>query len=181
MLLGDNRRRGGRTVVDQVPVCWWLDSSWTPLYRRVQLTIFMFSSGLYKISACAGPSRTKLLPKLGSACICKNTRIFGPPGWNIHGNISWYFVRFPVFFELWRHAMGWGIYDHPSFVQLQMSQKNDSCVISGFRRGVNEIFALLGYYAEQIRSYRRFGTTFRSHLEASSNTWTVLKVSERLK
>ena len=77
--------------------------------------------------------------------------------------------------------MGWGIYDHPSFVQLQMSQKNDSCVISGFRRGVNEIFALLGYYAEQIRSYRRFGTTFRSHLEASSNTWTVLKVSERLK
>jgi len=32
------------------------------------------------------------------------------------------------------------------------------CVVSGFRRGVNEIFALLGCYAAQIGSYRRFGT-----------------------
>jgi len=32
------------------------------------------------------------------------------------------------------------------------------CVISGFRRGVNGIFALLGCFASQIGSYRPLGT-----------------------
>ena len=36
-------------------------------------------------------------------------------------------------------------------------------VISGFRRGVNEI------YIAWIRSCRRFGTTYRVHLQASSS------------
>jgi len=34
-------------------------------------------------------------------------------------------------------------------------------VISGFRRGVNEIFVLLDCYAAWIDSYRGFGTTKR--------------------
>jgi hypothetical protein len=33
-------------------------------------------------------------------------------------------------------------------------------MISGFGRGVNEICALLGFYAASIGSCRRFGTTF---------------------
>ena len=41
---------------------------------------------------------------------------------------------------------------------------------SGFRRGVNEIFALLRSYAVLIGSYRRFGTVYRSHLKALSFT-----------
>jgi len=38
-------------------------------------------------------------------------------------------------------------------------------VISGFCRGVNEIFALLECYAAEIGSYihRRFGAIYRSH------------------
>ena len=32
------------------------------------------------------------------------------------------------------------------------------CVFSGFRRGVNEIIALLGCFVSQIGSYRRLGT-----------------------
>jgi len=66
-------------------------------------------------------------------------------------------------------------------VQLQMSKKNVSCVISGFRRGVNETFALLGCYASHIRRYRRFGTTFRSHLQESSNIFGGQAVSSRIK
>jgi hypothetical protein len=37
------------------------------------------------------------------------------------------------------------------------------CGISGFRCGVNEVFALLGCYTANIGSYRRFGT-YQSHL-----------------
>jgi len=37
--------------------------------------------------------------------------------------------------------------------------------ISGFRRDINGIFALLGCYAAYIGSYRRFGTTLRSLLQ----------------
>jgi len=43
------------------------------------------------------------------------------------------------------------------------------CVIPGFRRSVYEIFALLGCYAALIDSYRRFGTTYRYHLQGSSS------------
>ena len=44
--------------------------------------------------------------------------------------------------------------------------------ISGFHRCVNESFALLGCYAALFGSYRRFGTTDRSHLQVFS--WTAL-------
>jgi hypothetical protein len=37
-------------------------------------------------------------------------------------------------------------------------------VISGFRHDANGIFALLGCYAVQIGSKRRFGETYRFHL-----------------
>jgi hypothetical protein len=40
----------------------------------------------------------------------------------------------------------------------------DSCVVSGFHHGVNELFANLGYYEALIGSYRRFGTAYRFHL-----------------
>jgi hypothetical protein len=39
------------------------------------------------------------------------------------------------------------------------------CLISGYRRDVNEIIALLGCYAPCICSYRRLGTTYRSDLQ----------------
>ena len=42
-------------------------------------------------------------------------------------------------------------------------------VISGFGRSVNEIITLLGCYAAQTGSYRRFGTTYRSNLQGSSS------------
>jgi len=38
-------------------------------------------------------------------------------------------------------------------------------MISGFRHVVNEIFSLLGRYAAYTDNYRRFGTTYRSHLQ----------------
>jgi hypothetical protein len=41
-------------------------------------------------------------------------------------------------------------------------------VISGFRRGVKDVFALLGYCAAFIIGYRRFGTGYRSHPHGSS-------------
>jgi hypothetical protein len=41
-------------------------------------------------------------------------------------------------------------------------------VISGFRRDVHEICAVLGYYAAySVVLYRRFGTTYQSHLQES--------------
>jgi hypothetical protein len=37
-------------------------------------------------------------------------------------------------------------------------------VISGFRRGVNEVCALMEYYAAwMVAIYRRFGTSYWSH------------------
>jgi hypothetical protein len=38
-------------------------------------------------------------------------------------------------------------------------------VILGFRRRVNGVFSLVGYYAVLTGSYRRFGIACRSHLE----------------
>jgi len=47
-------------------------------------------------------------------------------------------------------------------------------VISGFRRGVNETLALPGCYKTLIVSYRRFGTTYRCHLQRSTlEDWIV--------
>jgi len=45
-------------------------------------------------------------------------------------------------------------------------------MISGFRGAVNEIFALLECYVAMTGSYRRFGTTYRPHLQGSSSLWT---------
>jgi len=56
---------------------------------------------------------------------------------------------------------------------LTGKQLYKSCVISSFRRGVNEIFALLGCYAAYTGSYRRFGITYRSHLQGSEKTSTA--------
>jgi hypothetical protein len=42
-------------------------------------------------------------------------------------------------------------------------------VASGFRRCVCEIFAFTGCHIAQIGSHRRFGTTYRSHLQG----WTA--------
>jgi hypothetical protein len=51
------------------------------------------------------------------------------------------------------------------------------CMISGFCHCVNEIFTLLGCYMAQIVViYRRFGTTYQSHLERSSWTAWPLKM-----
>jgi hypothetical protein len=61
-------------------------------------------------------------------------------------------------------------------------ERNYTCVISGFRRGVIKIFPLLGYYAATIGSYRRFGTTSRSHPHGSSSrrSLTLVDGSDRL-
>ena len=46
-------------------------------------------------------------------------------------------------------------------------------VISGFRRDVDEICAHLRYYADRVVIlYRRFGTTYRSHLKRSRSPRT---------
>jgi hypothetical protein len=37
------------------------------------------------------------------------------------------------------------------------------CVIAGFHRGANEVFAVLVYYTAFIDSYRRFGPTFKEN------------------
>ena len=47
------------------------------------------------------------------------------------------------------------------------------CGVSDFLRGVNEIFALLISDAALIGSYRRFGTTYRSHLQRSNKEFLV--------
>ena len=41
------------------------------------------------------------------------------------------------------------------------------CVVSGYRRGVNEIFALLACYTAYLVSYRQCGTIYPSHLQGS--------------
>lgn len=43
------------------------------------------------------------------------------------------------------------------------------CVISGVLRGVNEIFALEGYYSAYIGNYRRFRTTYRPILKGQES------------
>jgi len=43
------------------------------------------------------------------------------------------------------------------------------CVISSFRHGVGEIFALLGCYAAYIGSYGCLGTTYLSHLQGKGS------------
>jgi hypothetical protein len=52
---------------------------------------------------------------------------------------------------------------------IRCSKLPQTCEISGFRQGVNEIFTLLGCYETSIGSYRCFGTTHRSHLQGLSS------------
>jgi len=47
---------------------------------------------------------------------------------------------------------------------LLRPDKLNTCVISGLRLGVDEIFAPLGCYAAYIDSCRSLGTTYRSSL-----------------
>jgi hypothetical protein len=50
------------------------------------------------------------------------------------------------------------------------NQQSYGFVISGFRRYLDEICTLLGYYAAYSDNpYRRFGTTYRPHLQGSKN------------
>ena len=52
-----------------------------------------------------------------------------------------------------------------------------TCVISIFRRGVNEFFALLRCYASYMGTwYRRFGATSRSYLQGPSRPRIFLKM-----
>jgi hypothetical protein len=54
-----------------------------------------------------------------------------------------------------------------------------SCVISVFRRGVNEIFALLGCYrCRLIGTYRRFGTASRFRLQRAAGPIGCTETSE---
>jgi hypothetical protein len=52
----------------------------------------------------------------------------------------------------------------PVFLTTSKNALASTWVISGFRRGVNKVFALLGSYAALIGSYRRFETAYWSHL-----------------
>jgi len=48
-------------------------------------------------------------------------------------------------------------------------------VISGFRRDVDEICAILEYYAAiVVIPYWRFGTTYSSHLQGSRRTQILI-------
>jgi hypothetical protein len=49
------------------------------------------------------------------------------------------------------------------------------CVISNFLGCVNEVFALLGCYAELIGNCRHFGKVYRSYLQGSSRLKFILK------
>ena len=51
-----------------------------------------------------------------------------------------------------------------------------SCMISGPRRNVDEIWTLLGYPAASILPYRRFGTTYRFHLQGVKKTYWLWKM-----
>jgi len=42
-------------------------------------------------------------------------------------------------------------------------------VTSGFGRGMDEIFLLLGRHAAEIGIYRKFGTGYRTRLQGSSS------------
>jgi hypothetical protein len=57
------------------------------------------------------------------------------------------------------HEMVMWVHEYQSEDRILLQPQT---VISGIRRGVNEIFALLEYYAALIGSYRRFWTTYRS-------------------
>jgi hypothetical protein len=52
---------------------------------------------------------------------------------------------------------------------VSCSNRYSVCVISGFRYVVNEIFTLVGCCTALIDSYRRFTTTYRSHLQGASS------------
>ena len=58
---------------------------------------------------------------------------------------------------------------HSSYFIVTNSMQQRPCVIWGFHRDVHEICAPLGYYA---LLYRRFGTTYRSHIQSSRSSRT---------
>jgi len=47
-------------------------------------------------------------------------------------------------------------------------RNRQKCDKTGFRRGVNKVFALLGCYTMSIGNYRRFGIDYRYRLQVSS-------------
>ena len=53
-------------------------------------------------------------------------------------------------------------------------------MFSGFRRGVNGTFVLLARYVGFIGSYRQFGTTYRSHIRATLEDETAVRIIYQL-
>ena len=60
-----------------------------------------------------------------------------------------------------------GLQNWRKYLPCLWCKRGSGCVIWGFRRHVYEVFILLGCYAAFIGSYRRLGTTYRSHLQRS--------------
>jgi len=57
---------------------------------------------------------------------------------------------------------------------------NTHCMISGFRRDVKDICAVLEFYTAQIGNpHRRFGANYRPHRQGSSNNLTVKDRTDR--
>jgi hypothetical protein len=64
---------------------------------------------------------------------------------------------------------------HKPVMGLLYRYNDNIFAISGFRRDVNELFALLDCYAVQIAFHRRFGTTYSSHLQVPRTDSRPLK------
>ena len=54
---------------------------------------------------------------------------------------------------------------------MERSLRETGCVFSGLRLGVNEVLAILGYYATLIASYRRFGISHLSNLQVTRSAY----------
>jgi hypothetical protein len=52
---------------------------------------------------------------------------------------------------------------------MERSLRETGCVISGLRRGVNGVLALLGCYATLIAGYRHFGASHQSNLQGTKS------------
>ena len=66
------QQRDDHTVVDEVPVCWGLDFSWTPLSVLICWTIVFRQLGVPRIWTFAGPSREVTVTCVG--CHCNDER-----------------------------------------------------------------------------------------------------------
>jgi hypothetical protein len=65
--------------------------------------------------------------------------------------------------RLWSHVHAC-VYSSNYIFMTKKFNLRVTCLFSGFRHDVNEVFALLGYNAALIGSYHHFRATYRSHL-----------------